>query len=140
MKDCYLKFEVKVTLMMIAYCYPPPPTTYDLRARHRAGVDSCHAQTKSMTSYKVVIGQSIYGHTSHVVSTTAYVMPTGTILGVAVFRRQFRVIFWVEGFILLAEVIVVSCLLQKWWPKLSSPEVVGGGWWSVAVVNHHRVF
>ena len=74
------------------------------------------------------------------VSTTAYVMPTGTILGVAVFRRQFRVIFWVEGFILLAEVIVVSCLLQKWWPKLSSPEVVGGGWWSVAVANHHRVF
>ena len=53
------------------------------------------------------------------VSNTSYIIPTGTILAVKVLGWIFRAIFGVESFILLAEVMVVSCLLQKWWPKLS---------------------
>ena len=43
------------------------------------------------------------------VSHTSYVMPTGTIFAVKVFGRLFGAIFGVKGFILLAEVMVVSC-------------------------------
>ena len=53
------------------------------------------------------------------VSNTAFVTPTGTILAVKVFKWLFRAIFRVKGFKLLSEATVVSCLVQKWFPKLS---------------------